>query len=117
MSYPQQRVELGRFLRARRLALQPEEIGIKPHLGRRRTTGLRREEVAERAEISVSWYTWLEQGRDIHVSDGVLDKIATCLRLDATQREYLRSLARGDATFRQLSEPDVSLPASLKRVL
>src|SRR3954453_9075472 len=92
MSYPQQRVELGRFLAARRLALQPEGIGIKPHLGRRRTTGLRREEGAERAAIGVSWYSWLEQGRDIHVSDAVLDSIPESLRLDGTQREYLRRL-------------------------
>src|SRR3954453_5489712 len=92
----QRQGELGRFLRARRLALQPKTLGIKPHLGRRRTPGLRREEVAERAAISVSWYTWLEQGRDIHVSDAVLNSIAECLQLDTTQREYLHSLARGN---------------------
>src|SRR3954470_167666 len=117
MSYPQQRVELGRFLRARRLALQPEEIGIKPHLGRRRTTGLRREEVAERAAISVSWYTWLEQGRDIHVSDAVLDSIAECLQLDATQYEYLHSLAQRHANGRVHPGAEEALPPSLQRIL
>lgn len=121
MSYPQQRVELGRFLRARRLALQPEEIGIKPHLGRRRTTGLRREEVAERAAISVSWYSWLEQGRDIHVSDAVLDSIAETLRLDGTQREYLHRLAQSHRCGRAPAERSAGgreeLPPSINRIL
>src|SRR4051794_26199927 len=119
MSYPQQRVELGRFLRARRLALQPEEIGIKPHLGRRRTPGLRREEVAERAAISVSWYTWLEQGRDIRVSEEVLDRIAESLDLDGRQREYLHSLARGNGNGAGGAQPagGECLAPSIQRIL
>src|SRR4051794_25505343 len=104
-------VELGNFLRARRLKLQPEVVGIKPHLGRRRTPGLRREEVAERAAISVSWYTWLEQGRNIHVSEAVLDSIAECLQLDATEREYLHSLARGNG--RASLRADETVPPSI----
>lgn len=62
--------------------------------GCRRTPGLRREEVAERASISVSWYTWLEQGRNIRVSDEVLESVADSLQLDHVQRRYVRDLAR-----------------------
>src|SRR3954453_22079921 len=113
----QRQGELGRFLRARRLALQPEAVGIKPHSGRRRTPGLRREEVAERAAISVSWYTWLEQGRDIHVSEVILDSIAECLQLDVAQREYLHNLARGNGNGRVHPGPEEALPSSLKRIL
>jgi transcriptional regulator with XRE-family HTH domain len=113
----EQQAELGRFLRARRLELQPEAVGIKPYLGRRRTPGLRREEVAERAGISVSWYTWLEQGRDIHVSDTVLDNIAECLRLDATEREYLHCLAHGHAAGQGDLRESYCLPPSVQRVL
>src|SRR4051812_7092645 len=108
----QRQGELGRFLRARRLALQPGAVGIKPHSGRRRTPGLRREEVAERAAISVSWYTWLEQGRDIHVSDAVLDSIAECLQLDATQRGYLQALAQRNANGRVHPGAEGALPPS-----
>jgi transcriptional regulator with XRE-family HTH domain len=113
----ERQAELGRFLRARRLEVQPEAVGIKPHLGRRRTTGLRREEVAEQAAISVSWYTWLEQGRDIHASDVVLDRIAECLQLDATEREYLHCLAHGhgagEGNFREAD----CIPPSVQRIL
>ncbi|MDQ3899483.1 MAG: helix-turn-helix transcriptional regulator [Actinomycetota bacterium] len=112
-----QRAELGRFLRARRLALRPEEAGITPHQGRRRTPGLRREEVAERAAISVSWYTWLEQGRDIHVSDAVLDSIAESLQLDTPQRTYLYSLARGQGRGRAHPGDAGCLPASIHHIL
>src|SRR4051794_9307410 len=111
----ERKAELGRFLRARRLELQPEAVGIKPNLGRRRTPGLRREEVAERAAISVSWYTWLEQGRDIHVSEAVLDSIGECLQLDATEREYLHSLARSNGPVHPRSGSGV--PASVHRIL
>ena len=69
------RDELAAFLRARREALQPEEVGLPP--GRaRRTPGLRREEIALLAGVSVTWYTWLEQGRPINASVDVLDALA-----------------------------------------
>ena len=61
------RAELADFLRTRRARLRPEQLGLST-LGRRRTPGLRREEVAQLAGVGVSWYTWLEQGRDITVS-------------------------------------------------
>ncbi len=69
------RAELADFLRTRRARLHPEQFGLAA-LGRRRTPGLRREEVAELAGIGVSWYTWLEQGRDITVSEQALESLA-----------------------------------------
>ncbi|MER7129413.1 helix-turn-helix transcriptional regulator [Streptosporangium saharense] len=86
------RERLRDFLRARRARLTPGDVGI-PTAGRRRTPGLRREEVAMLAGVGVSWYTWLEQGRDITVSTGVLDAIAEALRLGEPERAHLYSLA------------------------
>lgn len=86
------RVDLAEFLRVRRSALTPEQVGLVPG-PRRRTPGLRREEVALLAGVSVSWYTWLEQGRPINVSTDVLDALARVLRLDAVERHYLAELA------------------------
>jgi transcriptional regulator with XRE-family HTH domain len=86
--------ELGDFVRARREALSPSDVGL-PVIGRRRTPGLRREEVALLAGVSVSWYTWLEQGRPIHASASVLGAIARTLLLDAAQTAHLHSLAAG----------------------
>ncbi|HEY0253241.1 MAG TPA: helix-turn-helix transcriptional regulator, partial [Kofleriaceae bacterium] len=74
MNATKRRVELGEFLRSRRELLAPEALGIERRR-RSRTTGLRREEVADRAEISVTWYTWLEQGRDISVAHDTLGRI------------------------------------------
>lgn len=84
---------LGDFLRSRRARIQPEDVGLPPH-GRRRVPGLRREEVAQLAGVSVDYYIRLEQGRGRHVSDSVLDAVARVLGLDATEREHLRDLAR-----------------------
>lgn len=86
------RADLAEFLRARRGALEPATVGLAPG-GRRRTRGLRREEVALLAGVSVSWYTWLEQGRPINVSADVLDALARALRLDGTERDHLFLLA------------------------
>ncbi len=86
------RADLADFLRARRAALGPGDVGLPPG-GRRRTQGLRREEVALLAGVSVSWYTWLEQGRPINASIDVLDALARALRLDAVEREHLVALA------------------------
>lgn len=86
------RDELAAFLRARREALQPAEVGLP--LGRsRRTPGLRREEIALLAGVSVTWYTWLEQGRPINASVDVLEALARSLRLDDAQRQHLLALA------------------------
>jgi transcriptional regulator with XRE-family HTH domain len=83
---------LATFLRSRRERITPEQVGL-PAGGRRRTPGLRREEVAQLAGVGVTWYTWLEQGRDIHVSDQVLDAIAGTLHLDPFERTHLYTLA------------------------
>ncbi len=78
---------LGEFLRARRLGLDPAAFGFAP--GRRRTPGLRREEVAQLASISPTWYTWLEQGRGGAPSREVLNRIAAGLRLTSPERDHL----------------------------
>ena len=86
------RDELAAFLRARREALRPEDVGLPP--GRsRRTPGLRREEIALLAGVSVTWYTWLEQGRPINASVDVLEALARTLRLDDAERHHLLTLA------------------------
>jgi transcriptional regulator with XRE-family HTH domain len=86
------REELGKFLKARRAQLSPAEFGLADG-SRRRTPGLRREELALLAGIGVSWYTWLEQGREINASTQVLDSLARTLRLDRAEREHLYWLA------------------------
>ncbi|HZD68052.1 MAG TPA: helix-turn-helix transcriptional regulator [Actinomycetes bacterium] len=96
MPSKEQRQELGAFLRARRQAVRPEDIGLAGGAKVRRTPGLRREEVAERAGIGVSWYTRLEQGKDVQLSPRALRGVAEALRLSAPQREYIFTLARGE---------------------
>lgn len=86
------RRELAGFLRSRRERITPETAGL-PHTGRRRTPGLRREEVAQLAGVGVTWYTWLEQGRDIRPSEQVLTAIARTLRLDPHESAHLFTLA------------------------
>lgn len=86
------RTELADFLRSRRERISPEDVGL-PAGGRRRTPGLRREEVALLAGVGVTWYTWLEQGRDINASVQVLEAIARTLRMDAQERWHLFQLA------------------------
>lgn len=88
---PDQRQEFGAFLSSRRARLQPHEYGLPA--GRRRTPGLRREEVAVLAGVSVSWYTWLEQGRDIQPSPDALRRIANVLKLDAVEAAHLFALS------------------------
>jgi transcriptional regulator with XRE-family HTH domain len=86
------RRELGLFLRSRRERLSPELVGIKT-LGARRTTGLRREEVAVRAGMSVTWYTWMEQARKINVSRQILASLADALGLSTVETTYMFNLA------------------------
>jgi transcriptional regulator with XRE-family HTH domain len=88
------RAELGEFLRSRRARLRPEELGLPDYGGRRRVPGLRREELAQLAGVSVDHYVRLEQGRTLHFSEAVLDAVARALRLDAVEREHLNRLAR-----------------------
>src|SRR4051795_8725541 len=84
---------LGTYLRDRRARLDPVAFGLP--LARRRTPGLRREEVAQRANVSATWYTWLEQGRGGAPSADVLDRIARALMLTEVEREHLFLLAVG----------------------
>lgn len=86
------RHELAGFLRSRRERITPEQVGL-PRGRRRRTPGLRREEVAQLSAVGVTWYTWLEQARDIQVSPQVLDALARALLLDRSERTHLFSLA------------------------
>src|SRR4051794_39793367 len=88
------RAELPEFLRTRRARLQPEDVGLRPYGGRRRVPGLRREELARLAGVSVDYYVRLEQGRANNVSEEVLDAVAQALRLDDDERAYLRNLAK-----------------------
>ncbi|MUT64730.1 helix-turn-helix transcriptional regulator [Paenibacillus sp. NEAU-GSW1] len=101
-------LELAQFLRSRRERLAPEHVGL-PEGGRRRTPGLRREEVASLAGVSIDWYTRLEQGRDIQVSTQVLDSIARALRLSVNDRRHLFHLAlKQEPLESQLPRPAVS---------
>ncbi|MET7644755.1 helix-turn-helix transcriptional regulator [Streptomyces sp. NPDC005426] len=86
------RHELADFLRSRRERITPEQVGLVRG-PRRRTPGLRREEVAQLSAVGVTWYTWLEQARDIQVSPQVLDALARALLLDRSERTHLFSLA------------------------
>jgi transcriptional regulator with XRE-family HTH domain len=89
------RSELAAFLRARRARLSPADVGLPSGsaTGRRRTPGLRREEVAQLSGVGVTWYTWLEQGRDISASAQVVDALARALLLTGDQHRHLRELA------------------------
>jgi transcriptional regulator with XRE-family HTH domain len=89
---PRRRAELAKFLRARRERVSPEDVGLPPG-PRRRTPGLRREELALLAGVGITWYTWLEQGRPINASMQVLDAVARALNLDRVEREHLYQLA------------------------
>ncbi|ASJ90960.1 helix-turn-helix transcriptional regulator [Porphyrobacter sp. CACIAM 03H1] len=104
---------LGAFLRDRRARMDPASFGFG---GRRRTPGLRREEVAQRANISPTWYTWLEQGRGGSPSADVLDRLAKGLMLTEPEREHLFLLALGRPPAVTYSRPDHVTPR-LQRVL
>jgi len=109
---------LSTFLKAKRAKIMPQSVGL-PFGTRRRTPGLRREEVAQLAGVSLTWYTWLEQGRDIKVSSSVLDAIASALQLTTDERKYLFALALESSTtfqpFKDKQQSEVS--PSLARIL
>ena len=109
------RAELAQFLRSRRARVLPADLGL-PAGGRRRTPGLRREEVARLADVGVSWYTWLEQGRDIHVSEPLLERLARALRLTPTERAHLFALAHGRPPAQPVIAPAV-VSGALQRVI
>jgi transcriptional regulator with XRE-family HTH domain len=92
VSTEHRRAELAAFLRTRRERIAPEQAGLPPGI-RRRTPGLRREEVAQLSGVGVTWYTWLEQGRPINASPQVLTAVARTLLLDQAEREHLFRLA------------------------
>lgn len=106
------RAELADFLRARRARLDPVALGCAPR--RRRTPGLRREEVAELAGIGVDWYTRLEQGRDVRPSITTIDALARALRLDEAERAHLHRLAH---TGRRVPFAPEAVPAALARLV
>ncbi|HEU5160042.1 MAG TPA: helix-turn-helix transcriptional regulator [Streptosporangiaceae bacterium] len=108
------RAELGEFLKSRRARLRPEDVGLPP-APRRRTPGLRREEVALLAGLGVTWYTWLEQGRPINASAQVLDAVARSLRLDRFEREHMYRLA--EATPLRSWAGSTVVPDSVRDVL
>ncbi len=89
-----QREQLSEFLKGCRARLSPQEAGL-PEAHKRRTPGLRREDVAALAGVSVTWYTWLEQGRDIRVSVDVLERVSATLRMTRDERDYLFALVHG----------------------
>ncbi|MEC0127577.1 helix-turn-helix transcriptional regulator [Paenibacillus pabuli] len=80
---------LGEFLKSRRSRIRPEQVGITGTYGSRRTPGLRREEVAVLAGVSATYYTWLEQGRELKASREVMDSIAGALRLSEEEKDHL----------------------------
>ncbi|WP_214469870.1 helix-turn-helix transcriptional regulator [Mesorhizobium sp. dw_380] len=99
------RRELGAFLRSRRERLSPQTAGIACG-ARRRTPGLRREEVALIAGVGTTWYTWLEQGRDVRPSAEVLTALSEALRLDAIERRHLFILAGRQQPERRVAAPE-----------
>jgi transcriptional regulator with XRE-family HTH domain len=109
------RSELGEFLKAQRARVTPAMVGL-PQGRRRRTPGLRREEVAQLCGLSTTWYSWVEQGRDISLSAAALSRIASVLRLTSAQRAYLFELA-GRRDPQEAAEGDPALPDALPAVV
>jgi transcriptional regulator with XRE-family HTH domain len=109
------RAELADFLRRRRASITPDDVGL-PNGGRRRTPGLRREEVAQLAGVGTTWYTWLEQGRDVRASLEVLEAIARALRLTHAERTHLILLGRGEDPP-PCKQPAERVSPTLKRLI
>lgn len=115
MRESERRQALADFLRKRRASLSPADVGLPPGI-RRRTPGLRREEVAQLANIGSSWYIWLEQGRDVHPSAQVLESLAQALRLTPNERRHLFLLA-GQALPPQHSPAEERVSEALRQML
>lgn len=96
--------ELGQFLKTRREKISPTQVGL-PYGNRRRTLGLKREEVAQLANVSLTWYTWLEQSRSIKVSEQVLESIGHALLLNDTEMQYIFALAQMARPKQKLKGP------------
>jgi transcriptional regulator with XRE-family HTH domain len=110
------RAELADFLRTRRAAIQPEDVGL-PGGGRRRTPGLRREEVAQLAGVGSTWYTWLEQGRDVRASLDVLEALSRALRLTQAERAHLILLGRGEEAPPSRRQPAERVSPDMRRLI
>ncbi|MEW1694985.1 helix-turn-helix transcriptional regulator [Streptomyces sp. NPDC093249] len=108
--------QLREFLMSRRARVSPAEAGL-PDGGRRRTPGLRREEVAVLAGVGASWYQWLEQGRDITVSPQVLDSVARVLRLSPAERRHLYVLAALNPPVAETAPEDLDMCEGLRRLI
>jgi transcriptional regulator with XRE-family HTH domain len=106
---PARRTELAGFLRTRRERLLPQQVGL-PARARRRTPGLRREEVAELIGVGVTWYTWLEQGRPVRASAEVLASLARVFGLSGDERAYLFRLAGRAAPPAEAEAPEAVRP-------
>jgi transcriptional regulator with XRE-family HTH domain len=100
--------ELSTFLRSRRARVQPADLGLPSGHGTRRTKGLRREEVAAAAGVSVDYYTRLEQGRERNPSDAVLESLATTLLLEGDEREHLFLLAEHSGNIKRARGTDAA---------
>jgi transcriptional regulator with XRE-family HTH domain len=109
----QRRAELALFLKAKRAAIAPQNIGLRPQR-HRRARGLLREEVAQRAGISPTWYTWLEQGREIKPSSEVLEHLADALFLSESERSHLMTLARPEPSVGGQRNFSRTVPHTLK---
>jgi len=109
------REELADFLRTKRASLRPEDVGL-PDGGRRRTPGLRREEVALLAGVGATWYTWLEQGRDVRASLEVLEAVSRALRLTPAERAHVILLGRGEQAS-PCKAPAEEVPPTLRRLV
>jgi len=109
--------ELGEFLRLRRAALQPEDVGVVGY-GARRVPGLRREELAMLAGVSATYYTRLEQGLSVNASESVIDSIARALNLTPDERAHLFDLARPQRPVRRTgaAKPDYARPGTLRLI-
>jgi len=107
--------EFGNFLRSRRERLTPSDVGL-PNGFRRRTPGLRRDEVAVLAGVGTTWYTWLEQGRDVRPSAEALSALSRALRLDASECRHLFALADRPPPVPRATGPE-RVPASLVRMI
>jgi len=111
-SKPAARTLLTHFLKTRRAALRPGDVGLPPGPSYRRTTGLRRCEVAQLAGISTEWYTLFEMGRDRAMTQRVIGPVAQALRLTEVEREYVNDLVRAEPP----PQPTIELPPALGRL-
>jgi transcriptional regulator with XRE-family HTH domain len=116
MNTNQRRTHLSALLRSRRALLQPDDVGLPSHRNRR-TPGLRRDEVAGLASISVEWYTWLEQGRPIQPSANSIERIADALRFSEVERTYALLLAGFGVSGQTMSVDSSDFRATVQRTL